>query len=256
MSVREGVRAYLSEQEVLRASLYVAGLLGLALLALWPRGSLETALRTGAASDTFTVVAICFLLALLYLGARWGAEDYAANPTVQLHEYVTMTPVSLLSLVSGRLLVGLLHTLVMLLLGAPFLVAAMAVGGAGVPEAFRALAVIGAASLAARMCGLLTRTLIGTRRPLREILLFLVLAAVFGSTFFVAPAVSPFSALAGLLNPAEESSVSIRCALAYLAVAVLLAACALAVLTGTRVRARARAGRAARGERAASDRHE
>jgi hypothetical protein len=111
MSVREGVRAYLSEQEVLRASLYVAGMLGLALLAMWPRGSLETALRTGAASDTFTVVAICFLLALLYLGARWGAEDYTANPAVQLHEYVTMTPVSLLSLVSGRLLVGLLHTL-------------------------------------------------------------------------------------------------------------------------------------------------
>jgi hypothetical protein len=245
MSVRERVRIYLSDGGILRASLAIPGVLGLALLAMWPRGTMEAALRTGAASDTFTVMAICFLLVLLYLGAQWGAEDVSADPTVHLREYVTLTPVSLLSLVSGRLAGAALHTLVLLLIGAPFLVAAMAVGGAGFPETLQALAVIGAASLAARMCGLLAHALLGARRPLRELLLFLVLAAAFVLTFLFAPPVSPFQTLGTLLKPGHVSSPSLVCTAAELGAALLFAALALAALSGMRARARLRGPRAA-----------
>jgi hypothetical protein len=244
MSVRERVRICLSDSGILRASLAIPGVLGLALLAMWPRGPMEAALRTGTASDTFTVTAICFLLVLLYLGAQWGAEDVSVDPTVHLREYVTLTPVSLLSLVSARLAGGALHTLVLLLIGAPFLVAAMAVGGAGFPETLQALAVIGAASLAARMCGLLALTLLGGRRPLRELLLFLVLAAAFVLTFLFAPPVSPFQTLGTLLKPAH-SSLSLVCTAAELGAAVLFAAFALAALSGMRAHARRRGPRAA-----------
>ena len=245
MSVREEIRMYLTDRGILRATFAVPVVLGLALLAMWPRGTLEAALRTGAVTDTFPVAATCFLLALLYLGARWGAEDFAADPGVQLREYVTLTPVPLFSLVAGRLAAGAVHTLMVLFLGAPFLVAAMAVGGAGVPETLQALAVIGAAGLAARMCGLLALTLLGARGPFRRGLLFVFLAAALAVTFFFAPAVSPLRALATLLKPAEGSPSSIAAAAAGLGAAVLLAAGALAALSGTRARAARRAPKGA-----------
>jgi hypothetical protein len=58
MSVREGMRAYLTDRRTLRACLYLAAALALALLAVWPRGMLETVLRTGQVTDTFSVVAV------------------------------------------------------------------------------------------------------------------------------------------------------------------------------------------------------
>ena len=75
MTIREELRICLTDRGILRASFAVPVVLGLSLLAMWPRGTLETALRIGAVTDTFPVTATCFLLVLLYLGARWGADD-------------------------------------------------------------------------------------------------------------------------------------------------------------------------------------
>ncbi len=236
MSVREGMHAYLSDRRTLRACIYLAAALGLALLAVWPRGTLEAAVRTGQATDTFTVVAVCFLIALLYLGARFGAEDFAANPNVQLRELVTLTPVPLASLVAGRFAFGFLHTLVLLLLGAPFLAAAMAVGGVGVPQALRALAIIGAASLAARMWGLCALALLGARRPSRDLLLFFAVTVSAAAAFFLQPALSSFRGLAAVAR--GGGSLWLLPAGTDLAAAVLLAGCTLGVLFGVRARAK------------------
>ena len=238
MSVREGMQVYLSDRRTLRACLYLAAALGLALLAVWPRGPLEAAVRTGQASDTFTVVAVCFLIALLYLGARFGAEDFSVDPSVQLRELVTLTPVPLASLVAGRFAFGLLHTLVLLLLGAPFLAAAMAVGGVDLPQALQALAIIGAASLAARMCGLCALALLGGRRPARDILLFFAVTAPAAAVFFARPAASSFRAIAALTR--GDAALGLLPAGTNLAAAVLLAGCALAVLAGVRAQAKRR----------------
>jgi hypothetical protein len=239
MSVREGMHVYLSDRRTLRACLYLAAALGLALLAVWPRGTLEAAVRTGQASDTFTVVAVCFLIALLYLGARFGAEDFSSDPSVQLKELVTLTPVPLATLVAGRFAFGLLHTLVLLLLGAPFLVAAMAVGGVELPQALRALAIIGAASLAARMIGLCALALVGERRPARDLILFFAVTASAAAAFFALPAVSSFRAIGALVR--GDGSFSLLPAGTDLAAAVLLAGCTLGILSGARARAKRRA---------------
>jgi hypothetical protein len=240
--VAEGMRVYLSERGILRTYLFIAGALGLAVLAMWPRSTIEAALRGGGAADTFTVVAACFLLFLLYLGARYGAEDYSADSTVQLREYVTLTPVPLFSVIGGRLMFAVLHTFLLLLIGAPFLAAAMAVGGAGFPQALAALAVIGAASLAARMCGLLVLTLVGGRRPLRDLLLIPVLAASLVVTFFLAPRTNPFHAIAFLLKDADGPSACLASAGVDLGAALALAACSLGVLSMVRGRAHRRGG--------------
>jgi hypothetical protein len=239
MSIREDVRGSLSDRGALRACLVGTAVLAIALLAMWPRGSLGAAVRTGQASDAFTVVAVCFLLVLLYLGARFGAEDFSADAGARFSEYVTLTPVSLLPLVGGRLVLGAVHTMILLLLGTPILIASMAVGGAGPAQALAALAMIGAAGLAARMAGLLALSVVGTRRPLRDMTLFALVAAMAAVTFFFTPAVSPFRTLGALIR-STGSSPWLVCTAASLGAAAVLAAAALAALAGLRARANRR----------------
>ena len=242
MSIREDIHSSLSDRGALRAGLLGTVVLAAALLAMWPHGSLVAAVRAGQASDTFTVVAVCFLLVLLYLGSRFGAEDFSPGAAAQFSEYVTLTPVSLAALVGGRLLLGLLHTMILLLLGAPLMIASMAVGGAGPAQALAALAMIGAAGLAARMAGLLVLSLVGTRRPLRDMTLFLLVSALAAATFFLTPAVSPFRVIGSLArNPGDPAWLA--CTAASLGAAAAFAAAALGALAGLRARAnRRRAG--------------
>lgn len=240
MSIREGIRTYLSDQLILRTCMYLAAALGVALLVVWPRGSLEAALRSGAGTDSFTVVAICFLVCMLFLEARFGAQDFSADPAVHLQEHVRLTPVPLARLVGGRAGFAFLHTLLLLLLGAPFLAAAMAVGGAGLPHLFRSLAVIGAAGMAARSWGLLSLCVLGTRRPLREMMLYPVLVTMLIVTFLAAPSASPFHALNEVLNITGGFPGWLLCTAASLGAAVAFCGFSILALAVVRVRARER----------------
>jgi hypothetical protein len=144
--------------------------------------------------------------------------------------------VPLVTVVGGRAAFAVLHTVLVLLLGAPFLAAAMAVGGAGIAHALSALAVIGSASLAARMCGLFFLALAGGRRPLRDLLLMPFLAASLVVTFLFAPQSSPFHALGSMLKEPGGPSRSLVCAALDLGGAIVLGGGAWAVLAGVRRR--------------------
>ena len=239
MSVREGMRTVLTTPGTLRASLVGTVVVGLALVATWPHGTLAAAMRSGQATDTFSAVSICFLLVLLYLEARFGAEDFAADPAVGLREYIRLTPVSPVSLAAGRLAVGILHTFVLLLLGMPLLVASMAVGGAGFAQVIAALLLAGAAGLAARMWGLLALVLLGDRRPLRDMAVFVVVAASAVLTFIFTPTMSPFRLLEDLTRPPPGGSWA-ACAAASGAAALVLAAASSAAMAVARARTRKR----------------
>ena len=238
--VVEGMRLYFSERRILRSYLFVVGALGLVLAAMWPRTTIEASLRAVAASDTFTVVAVCLLLLLLFLGARYGAEEFSPQGAERLREYVTLTPVSLFSVVGGRLLFSALHTAVLLLLGAPFLAAAMAVGGAGFLQALPVLAVVGTASIAAWMSGLLALALASRRQQQRDLLLFPLLAALLVVSWFAAPWANPVHAIAFVLKDPQGASACLRCAAADAGAALVLGACAVVVLSVVRSRANKR----------------
>lgn len=236
--VVEGMRGYFSEGRILRSSLLAAGAPGIVLAVMWPRSTIVESLRLATASDTFTAVAACFLLVLLFLGARYGAEDFSADAAGHLRDYVTFTPVSVPAVVAGRLVFSTLHTLVLLLLGAPFLAAAMAVGGAGFPQAFAALAVAGSASLAARMAGLLALAVISRRRQLRSLVVIPSVAAALVASWLVAPWANPIPVMVSILQSPGGAAAGLRCAAADSAAALLLACCVAAVLAMVRVRAR------------------
>ena len=246
MSVRDGLRSLLSERRPLRACLLGVAVLGLVLLAVWPHGTLDAAIRTGQASDTFTVVAISFLLVLLYLGARLGAEDLSADGGLRLHEYVTMTPVSLVSLVVSRLSTHAMHTGFLLLLGAPILIVSMSVGGVGFAQVLEALALAGSAGLVARAWGLLAVAVAGSRRAPRGVILFGGVAGSAAASFFLSPAVSPFHVLATLSRGTESAAGWLPCAGASVAAALALGAGALGAFAAGRARARWRVAEGSR----------
>lgn len=246
--IDEGVRIHFGAPRILVSYLLLPCGLGLLLLAVWPRTSFEAVLHAAQLANTFAVVGVGFLLLVLYLSLRYGSEDYAPDSFLKIREYVTLTPAPIASVVAGKAWFALLHTLFLLLLGAPFLLASLAVAGVGFGQALAALAVIGSAGLEARMLGLLVRCVVQGGGLRRDLILLPGTATLQAVALMFVPAVSPLSALLDLC-PRDSSaplgrsvgplSFTVFCLLAQLAAAVLLACCLTAVLRGIRGKARA-----------------
>jgi len=204
---------------------------------VWPQGTLGAAVHAGQASETFTVVCVCFLLVLLYLGARFGSDDLSEDAGAKLHEYVRLTPASVARLVGARFTAGAAHTALLVLLGAPLLAASLSVGGATPPQMLACLLVLGMAGMVARMWGLLALSVAGTRRSPRGFIAYTGISASALTTFYLAPSVSPFHVLAGLPR-ATGVSAAWPCIAACAGAAVTLAAGSAGALAVRRVRAR------------------
>jgi hypothetical protein len=191
----EGTRIYFAQVSILRTYLVLVGLAGLALLVWWPRESLVAALRRGGAPDSFAAAAIGLYVALMYLGARYGSEAYTPDTIRRLQEYVKLTPVPLRSIVLGKVGFAVLHTVFLLALGAPLLLASLAVSGLEPVAVLEALLVIGAATLAVRMYGLILLVLLDARAGFRDAMLLVGTVAFFGLSIGLYPAANPVIAL-------------------------------------------------------------
>jgi hypothetical protein len=204
----EGVRTYFAQETILRSYLALVGVIGLALLLWWPRASLDAVVRSGVFPATFTTVCIGLYLCLTYLGARYGSEGFSPEAQVKLREYALLTPVSPASIVAGKALFALLHTLFLLALGVPFLLASLAVSGGGLPLILPALLVIGAATFAVRMYGLLTLVLL-ERQVARDVCLALGIILFLVVSSLAVPAVNPIAALLSILHRDEAAAAPI-----------------------------------------------
>jgi hypothetical protein len=245
----EGAGTYFSLQPFLHSYLALVGLAGLSLFLWWPRVSFESVMRTDAFPGTFPGVAIGLYVCLTYLGARYGSEGFSPEAQVQLRDYVLLTPVPLASIVAGKAMFALLHTVFLLALGAPFLLASLAVSGGGPSLVLPALLVIGAATFAVRMYGLLALVLMESSQVARNvflatgIILYLVVTAV------SMPAANPIAAILSILPRDRLAAGPINflfgsipffslSAIMSLLAALVLAGGALAWLRGVRRRAR------------------
>jgi hypothetical protein len=239
--VKEGVRVYFSQQMILRTYLLIPAALAVALIVAWPRGSLESVLAGGSPVDPFTVVAVAFLLFLVYLGGRYGLEDYSPDSLGNLREYMTLTPASVGALVAGKAAFAVLHTAFLLALGAPFLLAALSVSGSQAGALGAGFVVLASAGLAARMFGLFLLALFGPRKLLRSAAFLGGVAAFLVVTFLAVPLLNPAAALLAL--GAGDTAALPRSGLLAaltLAAAIGLAAATAFVLSAARRRARTR----------------
>jgi hypothetical protein len=191
----EGTRIYFSQPSILRTYLLLVGLAGLALLVWWPRESLAAALRRGGSPDSFAAAAIGMYVALMYLGARYGSEAYAPDTVRRLQEYVSLTPVTVRSIVRGKIGFAFLHTAFLLALGTPLLLAALGVSGLEPKAVLEALLVLGAATLAVRMYGLVLLVFLGARKGLRDAILLVGTIGFFGVSVGLYPPSNPVIAL-------------------------------------------------------------
>jgi hypothetical protein len=239
--VQEGIKVYFSQALILRTYLLIPAALAVALIATWPQGPVESVLRAGAPMDPFTVVAVAFLLFLVYLGGRYGSEEYSPDSLGNLREYVTLTPASVGSLVAGKAAFAVLHTALLLALGAPFLLASLSVSGAPAGALGAGLATLASAGLAARMFGLFLLALLGQRKLLRSASFIGVFAAYLVVTFLAFPLASPVSALLALRagDAAAVPHADLLAALT-LAAAIGLAGTTALVLAAARRQARHR----------------
>ncbi len=228
--VVEGVRAYATQRQILRTYLLVPGALTATLLVTWPQGLMNNVYRGSSITDAFTVVAVTFLFFLLYLSGRYGAEDYAPESLGDLREYVTLTRTSIVSLVAGKGLFAVLHTAFLLLLAAPFLVAAHAVSGAPAGALGEDLAILGCSALAGRMYGLFLLSVFGQRKLLRGTLYIVSVAGFILVSWLTLPAVNPAAVLIAVRAGVHAGF----CVLLYLAIALFLMASVVLVLALTR----------------------
>jgi len=212
------MRTHLGQPLSLRSLLLIPCGLGLALLLVWPRAPLAAVMRVGPSPNPFDVVAVCLVLLAVYLGARHGSEDYSPSSSLQLRDLVRFAPVPPAEIVLGKGVFGVLHTALLLLLGAPFVVASLAVGGADGTEGLRVLAVAGAACLCARMLGLLVLVVVRGKPLVRDVVLVPLLAVA-----------SPIDAVVARTPRAVGISVGVS-----LAVALALAATTALALRGMR----------------------
>jgi len=251
--IREGIRMSFSQGAMLRSYLTMAALLAVVCFFSWPLGSIALDAGSAGIPGTFSAVMVGLLACCAWISARSGAEGYSPETLAGLGEYATLTPVSLAALVAGKAAFGLLHTIFLLALGVPFMIASLAVSGVDPSRAGEALLVAGAFSFASRMLGLLLRALLGARTFLVNSLLFACGGLFLVVTILAAPALNPITALLRLAAAASGQAgiaaipgapvpfFAISVILDLLA-AILFAAGAYAALAVTRARGRAGKG--------------
>jgi hypothetical protein len=239
--VAEGIRTYATQRSILRTYLFIPGALAIALLITWPQGTVQSVFLGGSAADGFTVVSVTCLLILLYLGGRYGAEDYSPETFVNLREYVTLTPASVASLVAGKAAFSIVHTIFLVTLGAPFLLSASSVSGAPRGSLAGVLAVLATAAFAARMYGLLLLAMMGQRRFLRVASFLAGVGAYLFVTYLVEPGYNPIA----MVIAARDGASLLPIIIFNLGASLLLAAGVAAVLVLARRGARRHVSREA-----------
>ena len=238
--VAEGIRTYATHRSILRTYLFIPGALAIALLITWPQATAQSVFLGGSPAEGFTVVSVTCLLILLYLGGRYGAEDYSPETFVNLREYVTLTPASVASLVAGKAVFSIVHTVFLVTLGAPFLLSASSVSGAPRGSVAGVLAILATAAFAARMYGLLLLAAMGQRRLLRSVVFLVGVGAFLLVTYLAWPGFNPLV----MVIAARDGAPLLPVILFNLGASLLMGAAVTAVLV--LVRRAARAGGAGR----------
>jgi hypothetical protein len=238
--VAEGIRTYASSRSILRTYIFIPAALAIALLVTWPQGTIQGVFLGVAAADSFTVLSVMCLLLLLYLGGRYGSEDYSPETFVNLREYVSLTPASAGSLVAGKAAFSVVHTIFLVALGAPFLLSAASVSGAPRGSLSGVLALLATAAFAARMYGLLLLAAMGQRRLLRSVVFLVGVGAFLLVTYLAWPGFNPLV----MVIAARDGAPLLPVILFNLGASLLMGAAVTAVLV--LVRRAARAGGAGR----------
>lgn len=201
--IEEGARIYFSHRAILRTYALLLVVLAGLLVIWWPRGAVASLLPPANGPRTLSVVAVGLFVALAWLSARYGAEDYSSASFIRMTDDVALTPLSVASVIGGKLSFALLHTLFLLALGTPFLLAALGVSAVPAGASFRILLVVGSSAMACRALGLFLLTVLGEHALVRDIVMLSAGLAAIPASMAAFPPANPISAILSLSGAAN-----------------------------------------------------
>lgn len=150
-----------------RAQLSYLGLLLLQAIVLflwWPKIGVTQMLASQHGPQTLQAVVMATGVTLAYFALRAGAEEVALQGQHGLRDWTLATPLGLARVLSGYVLGQLIHSLYLLVLSAPLVLAAFTVSGGEAAAIGWCLAAVLIQALFFRLCGAITHLTIGHLR--------------------------------------------------------------------------------------------
>ena len=151
--VRHGVQLYFLDKAPLTVALQYLMALAAVLFIIWPKSQY---LRVGSPPLTFSILAIVATLIVAYLSFTFGTDRVSDDATPFSRSWLLGLNIGLRTAIGGFTLLTLIHTLFLVALAFPLLVAAAHVSGMSAQSFGRALLLMVTCSLAYRWMGLLT----------------------------------------------------------------------------------------------------
>jgi len=150
--LRQGVQTYLLAKPPLNAAFHYLLALATVLFVIWPKSQY---LRVGSPPLTFSILAIVATLVTAYLSFSYGADRVGEEATPFSRSWLLGLNIRPRSAIGGLTLLTIAHTLFLVALALPLLIAAAHVSGLTAQNFGRALLLIVTCTLAYRWLGLL-----------------------------------------------------------------------------------------------------
>ena len=179
------------------------GIMALVTVALWPSRGFMEFFSTQTIPAAFEVVAIFQLIALSGISISVGLDRLASSEIIRYSEWLERTQLPVGTLLIGKLTSAVIHTVVLIAIGSPFLFISAGPGGIPVRAVLSTQWIIFLVALFCRMVGLLISLVGESREVVRIIGSWVFLALLYLGTIQVFQPLNPIIAVVRQQNEAS-----------------------------------------------------
>jgi hypothetical protein len=221
--LEEAAAVYMRRREYLTLHLaYVAGM-ALFLTLLWPARGLLYFFRTESTPAAFQAFVIAQVIAVCGISLAAGLDRLAESQIIRYSEWIERTGIPIRILGTGKLLAGIVHTTVLVIVGIPFAVVAAGPAGITLDVVAATELVVLLAGITGRIAGMLIGHLGETRYFIRVTGAWIYLALIFVATIRIGTPLNPIIAVVEQHAPGPGGGASLlTVSLAQLAAAALI----------------------------------
>jgi len=193
--VQEGMQIYFYLNRIRNIYFHYLLILAVILFLVWPGQSFYYYLDFNRHPQSFQIISIATLIILSFYSIRLGAQVYSHEDFHTMAEWLNLSPTTAAALLRGKIVLSFFHTLFLLTLSLPFLLASLSVSGLSLSELCFSLLVVFTASLTCRIIGLLLAAILTDRPFLLELSLMLSLIILYIPPISLFPQVSAVTIL-------------------------------------------------------------
>ncbi len=177
--VQEGMQIYFYLNRIRNIYYHYLLILAVILFLVWPNQSFNYYLDFNRHPLSFQIMSIATLIILSFYSIRFGAQMYSHEDFHTIPEWLNLSPTTAAALLRGKIIFSFFHTLFLLTLSLPFLLAGLSVSGLSLSELYFSLLVVFSASLTCRIIGLLLAAIFAEHSFLLELSLMLSLIILY-----------------------------------------------------------------------------